>query len=81
MPHVVFCAMWYQGTFQLLSLTVLNRIYFSFILLAEPLTDEGGDETGVPRRPMTTRLRKCHILEPEDSSPQRDMAILISAAA
>ena len=26
----------------------LNRIYLSFILLAEPLTDEGGEETGVP---------------------------------
>ena len=25
-----------------------NRIYFSFILLAEPLTDDGGVETGVP---------------------------------
>ena len=25
-----------------------NRIYFSFILLAEPLTDKGGEETGVP---------------------------------
>ena len=32
----------------------LNRIYLSFILLAESLTDEGGEETGVlgenPRR-------------------------------
>ena len=26
----------------------LNYIYFSFILLAEPLTNEGGVETGVP---------------------------------
>ena len=26
----------------------LNRIYLSFILWAEPLTDEGGEETGVP---------------------------------
>ena len=26
----------------------LNRIYFSFIVLAEPLTDEGEVETGVP---------------------------------
>ena len=25
-----------------------NRICFSFILLAEPLADEGGEETGVP---------------------------------
>ena len=27
---------------------VLNRIYFSFILLPEPLTYEGGEKTGVP---------------------------------
>ena len=27
----------------------LYRIYLSFILLAEPLTDGGGEETGVPR--------------------------------
>ena len=26
----------------------LNCIYFSFVLLAEPLTGEGGEETGVP---------------------------------
>ena len=25
----------------------LNRIYLSFILLAKPLTDEGGEESGV----------------------------------
>ena len=42
------CATWYKGTAQLLSLTDLNHIYFSFILLAETLTDEGGEETGVP---------------------------------
>ena len=27
----------------------LDRISFSFIILAEPLTDEGGEETGEPR--------------------------------
>ena len=26
----------------------LNHMYLSFILLAEPLTNEGGEETGVP---------------------------------
>ena len=26
----------------------LNRIHFDFVLLAEPLTDEGGEEIGVP---------------------------------
>ena len=51
----------------------LNRIYLSFILLTEPLTDEGGEEARVPgRNTLTTILRKCHILKPEDSSPKRD---------
>ena len=51
MQHVVLRAKRYEGTAQLLNLTNFNGIYFifSFILLAEPLTDEGGEETGVPR--------------------------------
>ena len=24
------------------------------------------------KKPLTTSLRKCHILKPEDSSPKRD---------
>ena len=47
MQHIVLRAMWYEGTAQLLSLS-LNQIYLSFILLAEPLTDEGGEETRIP---------------------------------
>ena len=45
--HVVLRATWYEGTAQLLKHS-LNHIYFSFVYLAEPLTDEGGEETGVP---------------------------------
>ena len=40
-----------RGTKEQLSYTVLqslNRVYLSFILLAEPWTDQGGEETGVP---------------------------------
>ena len=47
------CAIWYDGTAQLLSLT---RVEITFILalslLAEtmkPLTNEGGEETRVPK--------------------------------
>ena len=48
----------------------LNRIYFSFIMLAEPLTDEGGEDTGVlGGKPLGTRFRKCHIQKPEKSKP------------
>ena len=40
-----------------------NRICFSFILLAEPLTDERGQETGSTRRkPLATSSRKCHTI-------------------
>ena len=47
--HVVLHATWYEGTDQLLSLTELKSHLFElFFLLAEPLTDEGGEETGVP---------------------------------
>ena len=42
--HDVLRATWYEGT----ARQTLNRIYLSFILLAEPLTNEGGEETGVP---------------------------------
>ena len=37
----------------------LDRVYSSFILLAEPLTDEGGEETGVPEEnPRQRALEK-----------------------
>ena len=42
------CATWYEGTDQVLSFTELKSHYVSCTLLAEPLTDEGGEETGVP---------------------------------
>ena len=43
-PDVMLCATWYEGTAQLLSLTELKSHFFElFILLAEPLTDEGGE--------------------------------------
>ena len=45
--HVVFRATWLEGTAPLLSLTELNLHLFE-LLLSEPLTDEGGEETGVP---------------------------------
>ena len=39
---------WWIISFKKIIWQSLNRIYFSFILLAEPLTDEGGEEIGVP---------------------------------
>ena len=45
--HVVLHATWYKGTAQLLSLTELKSHYLSFVLLAEPLIGDEGEETGV----------------------------------
>ena len=45
----MLCATWYEEIAQLLSLTELkSHLFFSCISLAEPLTNEGGEETGVP---------------------------------
>ena len=41
-------ATWYEGTVQLLRLTDLKSHLFELYSLAEPLTVEGGEETGVP---------------------------------
>ena len=50
-----------------------NRIYLSFILLTEPLNRwRWGGIRSTRRKPLATSFRKCHILQPEDSSPKRD---------
>ena len=87
LQHAVLRATWYKGTAQLLSLTEFNCIYFSFILLAEPLTDEGGGWGGggrnrsTRRKPLATSFRKCHILQPEDSSPSESRTRTIALVA
>ena len=55
----------------------LDKIEIAFILVLfywlKPLTNEGGEETGVPgENPRRRAFRKCHILKPENSSPNRD---------
>ena len=47
MQHVV-CHM-VQRDNSAIKFDSLNQIYFRFIYLAEPLTSDGGEETGVPR--------------------------------
>ena len=50
-----------------------NRIYLSFILLAEPLNRwRRGRNRSTRKKTLATSFRKCHILEPEDSSPKWD---------
>ena len=67
----ISCGTWYEGTAQVFKFwQSWNRIYFCFILLAEPLTDnhEGGEKTGVPgENPWRQASEK-----PEDSSLKQD---------
>ena len=49
---------------------VENRIYLSFILLAQPLTDEGGEETGVPGENPGDELQKMPHTEARRFNPQ-----------
>ena len=46
--YVMLRVTWYEGTAPLLRLTEFKSHLLSSFLLAEPLTDEGGEETGVP---------------------------------
>ena len=51
-----------------------KRIYLSSIFLAEPLIDEGGEKTAVPREnpwQQASENATC-ILKPEDSNPRQD---------
>ena len=52
--------------------TVLNRIYFSFILLAEALTFEGGEETGLPgqKKNPDHELQKMPHIKSRKFKPQ-----------
>ena len=73
---VVLRATWYEGTAQLLSLTELKSHLshlFELILLAESLKRwRRGGNRSTRRKTLATSFRKCHMLQPEDSSPKRD---------
>ena len=57
------------------------RIYLSFILLAEPLTDEGGEETGVPgenpwRRASENTTYKSPMIQAPSEIRARTIALV-----
>ena len=58
------------------SAIVFDRVEITFILdlfyWMKLLTDEGGGNQSIRRKPLTTSLRKCHLLNPDNSSPNRD---------
>ena len=49
-------ATWYKEKLSYSVWQSLNHIYFNSILLADPLTEEGGEETGVPRKKPWQRV-------------------------
>ena len=67
------CAAWNEGTVQQSRLAKLELHLFSFILLAETVNRRrrGGNRSN-RRKPLTTSFRKCPVLKPENSSPNRD---------
>ena len=48
-----------------------NRIYLNFILLAEPFTDEGGEETAVPKKTPDDELQKMAHTKARKFQPQQ----------
>ena len=66
------CAIWYEGTAQLLSLTELES-NLALLYWLKRLSDERGGNRSTQRKPPMTSFRKCHIPKPENSSPNRDL--------
>ena len=73
LPHVEISATWYEGTAQLLSLTELKSHLFELYFIDWTINRwRRGGNRSTRRKPLVTSFRKCHILQPEDSSPKRD---------
>ena len=78
----VLRAMLYEGTAQLLSLTEFKSHYFSFNLLAEPLTDEGGEETGAPgENPWQRASENATYYSPKIQAPHETQTPTIALVA
>ena len=66
----MLCATWYEGIVQLLILTEFKFIYFRFIVLTEPLTNEGGEETGMPgEKPQWQASENATYYRPKIQAP------------
>ena len=76
-------ATWYEGTAQLLSLTELkSHLFLRFIVLAEPLTDEGGEETGVPgENPWWRASENATYYSPKIQAPSETQTRTIALVA
>ena len=73
--HVMLCAMWYEGTSPLLSLTEFKSHLLELCFGGWTINRwKRGGNWSTRRKPLTTSFRKCHIQETEDSNPRRDYA-------
>ena len=71
--HVLIRGTWYEGTAQLLSLTELKSHLFELYFIGWTFNRwRRGGNGSTWRKPLARSFRKCHILQPEDSSPKRD---------
>ena len=51
-----------------------NLFFLASFHCLKPITNDGGEETGVPRKnPLMMSFRKCRILKPENSNTNRDL--------
>ena len=58
----------------------MQHIQRSFHWL-EQLTNEGEEETGIRRKPLTMSFRKCHILKPKNSSLTKTQSHILALVA
>ena len=69
----VVCSTWYKGAPQLFNLTEFKSLLFELYFIGWTINRwRRGGNRSTRRKPLTTSIRICHILKPEDSSPKRD---------
>ena len=67
------CATWYKGIVQLLSLTELKSHLFELYSISWTINRwRRGGNRSTRRKPPMMSFRKCHILNPQNSSPNQD---------
>ena len=71
--QVVLRVTWYEGIAQLLSITMYISHLFELYSISWTINQwRSGGKRSTWRKALATSYRKCHILKPEDSTPNRD---------
>ena len=75
-PVLIMCNMSCHMVWRDSSAIKFDRVEIAFILVLlhwwKQFTDEGGEETRVPRETLMMSFRKCPSLKPENASPNQD---------